>query len=305
MQTQPGPIARFVEDLILVLPIISGPDPRDAAVEDQPLGDPADVNLKSLRVSFHTNNGVTTPAAEIVQVVRAAAAALSGMVAQMDEKRPAELPDAPAIISSMYYVTGREYFRSLLQAAGTPLNQASAVLQDLVNNLPVLSPAQQANALARRDAFKQALLKFMQDYDLMLCPVWPRIAPLHSEAAANIDPSYTNPYNLAGFPAAVVRAGTSSQGLPIGVQIVGRPWKEHVVLAVAQLLETALGGWQPVPAPVLKIQGSSPSPRLSWKGYGTLQSADAIEGPWVELPKAATPYRVTNAAPVQFYRIRQ
>ena len=66
--TQPGPIARFVEDLILILPIISGPDSRDASVEDKLLGDAGSVNLKSLRVAFHTKNGVTTPAAEIVQI---------------------------------------------------------------------------------------------------------------------------------------------------------------------------------------------------------------------------------------------
>ena len=57
--------------------------------------------------------------------------------------------------------------------------------------------------------------------------------------------SYTNAYNLTGWPAAVVRGGTSPEGLPIGVQIVARPWREDVALAVAQQLETALGGWQP------------------------------------------------------------
>jgi hypothetical protein len=41
---------------------------------------------------------------------------------------------------------------------------------------------------------------------------------------------------------------TRTSGLPIGVQIVGHPWQEHVVLAVAKFLESAMGGWQPVPA---------------------------------------------------------
>jgi len=54
-------------------------------------------------------------------------------------------------------------------------------------------------------------------------------------------------YNLTGWPAAVVRAGTSAEGLPIGVQIVARPWEEHVTLAVARRLEEALGGWQVPP----------------------------------------------------------
>jgi len=303
--TQPGPIARFVEDLIFILPIICGPDPRDVTVEDKPLGDPASVDLKSLRVAFHTNNGVTTPAAEIVQTVRASATSLSTSVAAVDEKVPPGLRDGPALALKMFEVAGRDFFSNLLDAAGTPLNEASSNLQYFANELPVLTAIQQADALAQRDAFKQGLLTFMQDYDVILCPVNSQIAPLHSQAVALDDPSYTEPYNLAGLPAAVIRAGISSQGLPIGVQIVGRPWAEHVVLAVAQFLETALGGWQPVPAPRLSVQRSLASWSISWKGYGTLQTATRIDGSWDELPQATSPYRVTNTSPYQFYRLRQ
>jgi amidase len=59
--------------------------------------------------------------------------------------------------------------------------------------------------------------------------------------------SYTLTYNLTGWPAVVVRGGTSPEGLPIGVQVVARPWREDVALAVAQHVETALDGWQPPP----------------------------------------------------------
>jgi amidase len=54
-------------------------------------------------------------------------------------------------------------------------------------------------------------------------------------------------YNLTGWPGVVVRGGTSPEGLPIGVQLVARPWREDVALAVAQYLEEALGGWQRPP----------------------------------------------------------
>ena len=50
---------------------------------------------------------------------------------------------------------------------------------------------------------------------------------------------------MTGWPGAVVRCGTSPEGLPIGLQIVARPWREDVALALVQQLETALGGWQP------------------------------------------------------------
>ena len=57
--------------------------------------------------------------------------------------------------------------------------------------------------------------------------------------------SYTGAYNMTGWPGAVVRCGTSPEGLPIGLQVVARPWREDVAIALVQQLETALGGWQP------------------------------------------------------------
>ena len=59
--------------------------------------------------------------------------------------------------------------------------------------------------------------------------------------------SYTMTHNLTGWPAAVVRCGTSPEGLPIGVQIAAAPWREDITLAVALFLEETLGGWQPCP----------------------------------------------------------
>ena len=57
--------------------------------------------------------------------------------------------------------------------------------------------------------------------------------------------SYTFIYNLTGWPGTVLRGGTSPEGMPIGIQVLGRPGREDVTLAVAKYLETALGGFQP------------------------------------------------------------
>ena len=70
-----GPLARYVEDLELVLPIISGVDWRDPAVVPMPLGDPADVDVAGLSVAVYTDNGIITPTPETVQAVLDAAAA--------------------------------------------------------------------------------------------------------------------------------------------------------------------------------------------------------------------------------------
>jgi amidase len=52
-------------------------------------------------------------------------------------------------------------------------------------------------------------------------------------------------HNLTGWPAAVVRCGETSEGLPIGVQIAAAPWREDIALAIALRLEQEFGGWQP------------------------------------------------------------
>jgi amidase len=59
--------------------------------------------------------------------------------------------------------------------------------------------------------------------------------------------SYTFVYNATGWPGAVVRCGTSPEGLPIGVQLLARPFREDVALAAALHLERTLGGWAPPP----------------------------------------------------------
>jgi amidase len=91
------------------------------------------------------------------------------------------------------------------------------------------------------------MLAFMEQYDVIICPVNAYPAMLHGTTFDDDKLpafSYTMTYNLTGWPAAVIRGGTSPEGLPIGVQIVARPWREEVALVVAQHLETVLGGWQ-------------------------------------------------------------
>jgi amidase len=88
------------------------------------------------------------------------------------------------------------------------------------------------------------MFAFLQPYDAILCPACAVPAMPHGTSLANPTAfSYTMAYNLTGWPGAVVRAGTSPEGLPIGVQIVARPWREDVALAIARHVETTMGGW--------------------------------------------------------------
>jgi amidase len=94
----------------------------------------------------------------------------------------------------------------------------------------------------------------MDTVDLLICPASSAAAPKHG-GTRGIDFSYSYLFNLLGWPAAVVRVGTTAEGLPIGVQIVGRPWKDHEVLAAALRIEKMLGGWKPnFPEPISRVR---------------------------------------------------
>jgi len=83
-------------------------------------------------------------------------------------------------------------------------------------------------------------------FDLILSPVAPDIAPLSkARVVGDHQFSYTIPYSLSGNPCVVVRAGTSPENMPIGVQVVARNWNDLVALRAARAIERALGGWRP------------------------------------------------------------
>jgi len=109
------------------------------------------------------------------------------------------------------------------------------------------------DAWIRRDAARAQFFAQMQRYPILLCPAAAIPAFRHGERSWQIEDktvnyldawSYTEFFNLLGNPAAVVPVGHSSEGLPIGVQIVGRPWEEEQVLSVAAALEKEYGGWR-------------------------------------------------------------
>jgi Asp-tRNA(Asn)/Glu-tRNA(Gln) amidotransferase A subunit family amidase len=132
-----------------------------------------------------------------------------------------------------------------------PLIQAlAAIIQPQTNE-------QFLGAWVGRDLLRASVVTELMDYPIILAPVTAIPAFEHDHKGGftiegqEIDYltafSYTMTYNLLGLPGAVVPCGQSPEGLPIGVQIVGRPFEEETVLAVAAVLEEALGGYQRPP----------------------------------------------------------
>jgi amidase len=219
-RTAAGPLARSVEDLALALRVISGFDWEDPTSLPVPLGDDRDVLLEGLRVAVHTDNGIVPPTAETAAAVVAAARALEEAGAIVEEAAPPDL-DAAWEITRDYWGYGRK----------------------------VGTVAEYFRFLERWDRYRVTLLSFMRSRDLLLCPVEAFPAPVQDAkdpGYRRLPPrfTYTTPFSLVGWPCAVVRAGASPEGLPIGVQVVGGPWRDDVALAAARQIEAAQGGWK-------------------------------------------------------------
>jgi len=243
---QIGPLARYVEDLSLVLPLISGVDGRDAAIVPVPLQNPEPDKLGSLRIAFHTDNGIVSPTKEIASAVERAARALIDAGLVVEEARPPVIRQTYEIFLGLFTADGGAGIEAVLREAGTtrihPLMQRVLELQ----RAHAKSMPEFAALVGRWDAFRREMLSFLARYDAILCPVCAFPGMVHGSTYDRLPAfSYTMTYNLTGWPAAVVRVGASSEGLPIGVQIAAGPWREDVALAVARLLEERLGGFQP------------------------------------------------------------
>jgi amidase len=243
--TQLGPMSRHVEDLPLILSIIAGMDWQDPAVVPMPLKDPHAVQLEQLRVVFHTDNGVVTPTAEIQAAAGSAADALADAGARVSQGCPDGLAEASELYFGILVGDGAAWIENLLESYGTtePHPWIQGLIEMARDNK--LSTAQYTDLLSAWDSFHSRMLSFMEPYDLLISPPNAFPALRHGEAMDQVPAfSYTFLYNLLGWPGAVVRVGTSPEGLPIGVLIVGQPWGEHHALRVAAFLEERFGGWQ-------------------------------------------------------------
>lgn len=238
---QIGPIARTVDDLALLLPILSGPDGVDPAIVLMPLGDPRTVDLSKLRVAFHTDNGILTPTPDTQEAVRKAAGILSDAGAGVDEARPPGIEESLDLAMRLYFADGGAAVRRLLRRFGTTEHTLSGFTAAQAVS------AEDLDALIESwYSLRSRMSRFLLDYDAILCPVNAGPAMKHGGAAEAFPAfSYTFTYNLTGWPGAVVRCGSSPEGLPIGVQVVARPAREDVALALAKRLESALGGFAP------------------------------------------------------------
>jgi amidase len=253
---QLGPMARRVEDLILITPIISGPDFRDASCAPVPWADPAKVDLKKLRVAFCADNGATGQSEtdeDTRKTVRQVAKWLEGVTASVKEDVPQQiLLELSAARTKLTGGDAWKFYERLANKWGSK-NFSPAVKERMKTMTPITS-AEYVEAWEQQDLGKSKMLDWMTQYDVFICPVANKPAqPIDAEPGAGFGGvgstwQYTGVFNSTGWPSTVVRCGSSADGkLPIGVQVVCAPWREDISLAVASYLESKSGGWQKPP----------------------------------------------------------
>jgi Asp-tRNA(Asn)/Glu-tRNA(Gln) amidotransferase A subunit family amidase len=250
-----GPMARAAGDVELLFRVMAGPDPGDVMSAPVPLREWTEAELQATRIGFFEDDGRTPATPETRAAVRRAAGALERAGFRVEPFRPAMLEAARQAWRVFFISMGA---RAVREFAGAREAELSPTLRDflaIADREPPLTLERLAGAWFERDRVRAELAAAMEDFPVLLCPVCAIPAFRHGERAWQVEGvavgylhperdiwSYTEWFNLAGNPAAVVPAGRSPEGLPIGVQIVGRPWEEERVLAVARMLEVAPGG---------------------------------------------------------------
>jgi amidase len=245
--TQLGPMARRVDDLALVLPLIAGPDGEDPQVPPVPMPDLARRDVGGMRVVAFTDNGIRTPTAATASTVEDAIRALADAGAVIRREVPPGLAEAWRDWEALIKADGWAWLQRLISAAGTP-GMGSYDSRGWLSPAVALPGPELTALLERADGQRAAFRRWMADVDAIVCPAMPQAAIRHGESNAPwFGDTYSDVHNLTGLPAVVVRGGATDAGLPIGVQLVAPPWREDLALAAARVVEAASGGWRRPP----------------------------------------------------------
>ncbi len=242
-----GPIARFCEDIRLVLPLISGPDWRDPYAVPAPLGDATAVSLNGLRVGVFADDPRLSVSCGTLAALARAARALSEAGATVKEvSAPWEEDPTELFFACVAADGGAQVRADLAGAAGRHHPLMSGLLDAVSARRP--SAAEWFAVQARVFALRLAVRALACEVDVLLCPVVAGPAPHHGRPPGGLPPErygefrafdYVHLIALGGLPAASVPAGREG-GLPVGVQLAAAPYREDLVLAAAAALEAAL-----------------------------------------------------------------
>ncbi len=248
-----GPMARTVADLKLMFEVMQGPDDGDTFSAPVPIKWPSDEETKKLRVGYFEEDDRTPVAPEIRAAVRTAAQILRDAGFKVEPFRPEGLEEARVLWKKFFVVCGGMLIRPMFRGCEHEMSPTLTQFLEWSAAEPALTAESLLEAWIARDLLLGRILVQMRKYPILLCPPAAIPAFRHGERSWQIDGktvnyldawSYTEWFNLLGNPAAVVPVNHSAEGLPIGIQIVGRPWQEEEVLSVAAALEKKCDAWK-------------------------------------------------------------
>ncbi len=244
-----GPITRTVRDAATLMDILAGPDSRDwKSLPNQGIHflDACEGDIRGLRVAWSPTPGYGRVDPEVQALCEAAAQTFADMGCIVEEASP-NLPDPAQVFLGIIVPRLLTQFNQEL-----PENYAEVMDPAAVGFLPLaqaMSATDAMNAIYGNYALWDALIPFFQKYDLFLTPTVATPAyglfvfgpdVVAGEPVGNaLEPFFTVPFNLSGQPAASIPVGFTHNGLPIGMQIVGRPFDEATVLRASARFEEA------------------------------------------------------------------
>lgn len=250
-----GPMARTIADVALLFTALSGQDPTDPSSAPIPHRAVSLEEAKQFPIGWFEDDGLIPVTHETREAVRSAARALEQQGFTIKPFRPQSLEAARRLWTIFFVQCGAMLYAPTIRGHEHELSPTFRDFLAIAREQPPLTPDALLDAWVESDKVRAALLDEMRAFPLLLCPVCsiPAFKPFErswtvdGQAVSYFDAMrYTQWFNLLGGPAAVVPVSRSSDGLPIGVQIAGRPFEDELVLAVSAALERGFG-FQPPP----------------------------------------------------------
>jgi len=252
-----GPMARTVADVRALFEVAAGPDAGDAWSAPVPVRRVEDRELRGFKVGILESGALGKATPETTAVVERAARILREQGFAVEKKRLHGLERA---IELWWYFFGPVIGHMIRGGAAGQEQLMSPMLREYV----ALTTAERdvrydelLQACAQRDQLRAEILRQMEDAKILISPVSAGPAFRHGEGnwrngekeCYRDTMRFSQWLNLVGLPGAVVPLSLSKEGLPLGVQVIGRPHEEELVLAVAEAVERGRGAWQAPPEP--------------------------------------------------------
>ncbi len=253
-----GPMARTIADVDLLFRVVAGPldiDPIAAPVAYQ-LVSPE--TLKQTPIGYFEDDGLVPVTAETRQAVRDAVRSLQAQGFPVEPYCPPSLETARQLWYTLFVICGAMLIEPGTRGREGELSRVFLDFLDIAQSNPPLTAGEILTTWCEIDLVRARLLAEMRRYPILLSPACAIPAFRHGERAWTVEGRslayldamrFAQWFNLLGAPAAIVPVGRSNEGLPIGIQIAGRPYADELVLAITAALERDFGYKPPPPLP--------------------------------------------------------